>query len=241
MDASGSPGTATFGNDSSSGSTGMFAVPAIADSPDTQQTASSGISHDQSHSSWKEVGHAVWPRDGEKKRSSSAASATPRRSVKGVMSPVKKEKGRSKSPTGSSPSKITQENKTLRQEVEEARRNLAMLQELYERDDRGNFKRIQELERRAGMSEQQVAHILKRSNEQLQEAAQYIDIQRGKTKLSEDQAQHLVSIYGEYQEEAQLKVLEYEKRHQEMAATVDLLEHRIRCEEESSLASKKPG
>ena len=109
MDSSGSPGTATFGND---GSTGMFAVPASAVSPDTQQSASSGISHDQSHSSWKEVGHAVWSRDGEKKRLSSASLSTPRRSVKGVMSPVKKEKG---------PSKIIQENTTLR--------NLAMLQE----------------------------------------------------------------------------------------------------------------
>ena len=101
MDSSGSPGTATFGNDSSSGSTGVFAVLAIADPPDTQQSASSGISHDRSHSSWKEVGHAVWSRDGEKKRSSSASLSTPRRSVKGVMSPVSKEKGRSKSPTGS--------------------------------------------------------------------------------------------------------------------------------------------
>ena len=100
----------------------MLAVPAIADSPDTQQSANSGISHDLSHSSWKEVGHAVWPKDGEKKRSSSASLSTPRRSVKGVMSPARKEKGRSKSPTGSSPSKITQENKTLKQEVEEAKR-----------------------------------------------------------------------------------------------------------------------
>ena len=115
---------------------------------------------------------------------------------------------------------------------------MAMLQESYERDDRGNVTRIQELERRAGMSDQQVAHILKRSDEQLREAAQYIDIQRGKTKLSEDQAQHFVRIYGEYQEEARHKVLEYEKRHQEMAATVDLLEHRIRCEEGSTLVSK---
>ena len=87
------------------------------------------------------------------------------------MSPVRKEKGRSKSPTGSSPSKITQENKTLKQEVKEAERNLAMLQESYERDDQGNVTRIQELERRAGVSEQQVAHILKRSDEQLREAA----------------------------------------------------------------------
>ena len=47
-----------------------------------------------------------------------------------------------------------------------------------------------------------------------------------------------MSIYGEYQEEARHKVLEYEKRHQEMVATVDLLEHRIRCEEESTLVSK---
>ena len=120
MDSSGSPGTATFGNDSSSGSTGMLAVPAIADSPDTQQSASSGISYDLSHSSWKEVGHAVWSKDGEKKRSSSASLSTPRRSVKGVMSPARKEKGRSKSFTGSSPSKVTQENKTLKQEVEES-------------------------------------------------------------------------------------------------------------------------
>ena len=213
MDCSGSPGTATFANDSSSGSTGMLAVPAIADSPGPEQSASYDISHDLSHSSWKEVGHAVWPKDGEKKRSSSASLSTPRRSVKGVMSPVRKEKGRSKSPTGSSPSKITQENKTLKQEVEEAKRNLAMLQESYVRDDQGNVTRIQELERRAGMSEQQVAHILKRSDEQLREAAQHIDIQRGKTKLSEDQAQHLVKIYGEYQDKARLKVLEYEKRH----------------------------
>ena len=122
----------------------MLAVPAIADSPDTQQSASSDISHDLSHSSWKEVGHAVWSKDGEKKRSSSASLSTPRRSVKGVMSPVRKEEGRSKSPTGSSPSKITQENKTLKQEVgsEEAKRNLAMLQESYERDDQGNVTRI---------------------------------------------------------------------------------------------------
>ena len=176
MDSSGSPGTATFGNDSSSGSTGMLAVPAIADSPDTQQSANSGISNDLSHSPWKEVGHAVWSKDGEKKRSSSASLSTPRRSVKGVMSPARKEKGRSQAPTGSSPSKITQENKTLKQEVEEAKRHLAMLQESYERDDQGNVTRIQELERRAGMSEQQVAHILKRSDEQLREAAQYIDI-----------------------------------------------------------------
>ena len=49
---------------------------------------------------------------------------------------------------------------------------------------------------------------------------------------------YLVKIYGEYQDEARLKVLEYKKRHQEMAATVNLLEHRIRCEEESSLVSK---
>ena len=115
----------------------LLAVPAIADSPDTQQSASSGISHDLSHSSWKEVGHAVWPKDGEKKRSSSASLSIPRRSVKGVMSP-RKEKERSKSPTGSSPSKTTQENKTLKQEVEEAKRNLAMLQESVERDDQGN-------------------------------------------------------------------------------------------------------
>ena len=112
------------------------------DSPDTQQSASSDISHDLSHSSWKEVGRAVWSKDGEKKRSSSASLSTPRRSVKGVMSPVRKEEGRSKSPTGSSPSKITQENKTLKQEVEEAKRNLAMLQESYERDDQGNVTRI---------------------------------------------------------------------------------------------------
>ena len=222
MDSSGSPGTATFGNDSSSGSTGMLAVPAIADSPDTQQSASSGTSHDLAHLSWKEVGHAVWSKDGEKKRSSSASLSTPKRSVKGVMSPVRKEKRRSKSPTGSSPSKISQENKTLKQEVEEAKLHLAMLQESYERDDQGNVTRVQELERRAGMSEQQVAHILKRSDEQLREAAQCIDIQRGKTKLSEDQAQHLVKICGEYQDEARLKVLEYEKLHQEMAATVCL-------------------
>ena len=87
-----------------------------------------------------------------------------------------KEKGRSKSPTGSSPFKMTEENKTLKQEVEEAKRNLAMLQEAYERDDQGNVTRIQELERRAGMSEQQVANIPKRSDEQLREAAQHIDI-----------------------------------------------------------------
>ena len=215
----------------------MLAAPAIADSPDTQLSAGSGISQDLSQSSWREVGHAVWSKDGEKKRSSSASLPTPRRSVKGVMSPARKEKGRSKSPALSSPSKITQENKTLRQEVEEAKRNLAVLQESYERDDQGNVTRIQELERRAGMSEQQVAHILKKSVVR-REAAQYIDIQRGKTRLSEDQAQHLVKIYGEYQDEARLKVLEYEKRHQEMAATVDLLEHRTRCEEESSLISK---
>ena len=46
-------------------------------------------------------------------------------------------------------------------------------------------------------------------------------------------------IYGEYQEAARHKVLEYEKRHQETVATVDPLEeHRIRCEEESALISK---
>ena len=110
-------------------------MPAIADSRDTQQSASSGISHDPSHSSWKEVGHAVWSKDGEKKRSSSASISTPRRSVKGVMSPARKEK----------PNRLT-----LKQEVEEAKRNLAMLQESYERDDQGNVTRIQELERRAG-------------------------------------------------------------------------------------------
>ena len=110
---------------------------------------------------------------GPDKKTSSASLSTPRRSAKAVMSPVRKEKGRSKSPTGSNPSKINQENKTLRQEVEEATRNLAMLQESYERDDHGNVTRIQELERRAGISEQQVAHILKRSDEQLQEAAQH--------------------------------------------------------------------
>ena len=70
------------------------------------------------------------------------------------------------------------------------------------------------------MLEQQVAHILKRSDAQLREAAQYID------------------IHGGYQDEARLKVLEYEKRHQEMAATVNLLEHRTRCEEGSSLVIK---
>ena len=76
------------------------------------------------------------------------------------MSPVRKEKGRSKSPTGSSPSKIIQENKTLRQEVEEATRNLALLRESYDsqqRDDRGNVTRSQELERRAGISEQRAS------------------------------------------------------------------------------------
>ena len=71
---------------------------------------------------------------------------------------MREEKGRSKSPTGSSPSKIAQENKTLKQEVEEAKRKLAMLQESYERDDQVNVTRIQELERRAGMSEQQVTN-----------------------------------------------------------------------------------
>ena len=86
-------------NDSSSGSTAMFAAPAIAESPDTQQSASSGVGHDHSHSSWKEVGHNVWSKDGEKKRSSSASLSTPRRSAKAVMNPLRKEKGRSKSPT----------------------------------------------------------------------------------------------------------------------------------------------
>ena len=91
---------------------------------------------------------------------------------------------------------------------------------------------------KARTSEQQVAHILKRSDEQLREAAQYINFQRGKTQLSEDQAHHLVKICGEYQEEARHKVLEYEKRHHEMVATVGLLEHQIRCEEENALVSK---
>ena len=40
------------------------------------------------------------------------------------------------------------------------------------------------------------------------------------------------------QEEARPKVLEYEKRQHEMVATFDLLEHRIRCEEENALVSK---
>ena len=58
MDSSGSPGTATFGNDSSSGSTGMLAVPAVADSPDTQQSASSDISH-----GWIELPAEAVPED----------------------------------------------------------------------------------------------------------------------------------------------------------------------------------
>ena len=201
MDSSGSPGTATFGNDSSSGSTGMIAVPAIADSPDTQQSASSGISHDLSHSGScrvvqgrrKEEIVISFIIDTEKEREGRHESCE--KGKRAIQIAYRRY----------SPSKITQENKTLKQEVEEAKRNLAMLQESYERDDQGNVTRIQELERRAGVPEQQVAHILKRSDEQLREAAQYIDIQRGKTKLSEDQAK---------------------------------LEHRIRCEEESSLVSK---
>ena len=78
-----------------------------------------------------------------------------------------------------------------------------MLQESYERDDRGNLR---------------IRRTTSRS-------CQYIDIQRGKTELPEDQAQHLVKIYGEYQDEARHKVLEYEKRHHEMVATVDLLDN----------------
>ena len=231
MDTSGSPGTATI----SSGSTGMFAVPAIADSPDTQQSASSGISHDQSHSSWKEVGHTSWSKDGERKRSSSASLSTPRRSAKSVMSPVRKEKraiqiacrlqsvkdhsGEKDPQTGSGRGYAQFGYATIHINVT----TMAMSRAF--RNWNGELV-------------QQVAHILRRSDEQLREAAQYIDIQRGKTRLSEDQSQHLVRIYGEYQEEARLKVLEYEKRHQGMAATVDLLEHRIRYEEESSLVSK---
>ena len=125
--------------------------------------------------------------------------------------------------------------------MEEATRNLALLQESYDsqqRDDHSNVTRIQELERSDGISEQQVVHILKRSDEQLREAAQHIDTQRGKTQLSEDQAHHLAKIYGEYQEEARHKVLQSDKRHHEMVAIVDLLEHRIRCEEENALVSK---
>ena len=60
MDSSGSPGT---GNSSSTSSANMIAAPAIGDSPDTQQSASSGISRDHSNSSWRNVSHTLWSKD----------------------------------------------------------------------------------------------------------------------------------------------------------------------------------
>ena len=104
MESSASPSTATFGNDSSEGSNGLMALPAVmdmvADSQDEPGSGGSALFSDISTPtrSWNQVAirQESKQRDSPPRRSSSSP-ATPRASQQGVRSTSNG--GRSKSPT----------------------------------------------------------------------------------------------------------------------------------------------
>ena len=126
------------------------------------------------------------------------------------------------------------ENAALRQETQASYQKL-------KQEDLGSEYRIQELEGRANMSEQQGTHILRVSDGKLREAAQHVDEQKGKTKLSEDQASHFVKIYNEQGEEAKKKLREHERVRNQLSAAVGKLENQLRYEEESAAINKSRG
>ena len=75
------------------------------------------------------------------------------------------------------------------------------------------------------MSEQQV-------DGKLRAAAQRVNEQKGKTKLSEDHTSHFIKIYNEQGEEAKKRLVEYERMHSQLSATVGKLENQLRFEED---------
>ena len=163
MESSAGPSTATFGNDSSEGSNGLMALPAVMDMvADSQGESGSGGSvlfNDISTSakSWKQV--AIRQESNQKDsppRRSSSSPATPRASQKSVRSSSKG--GRSKSPTGAGIRAIIKEKNKMESEIGEYQRTLdemsAAMANLHQ-EDYGSTSRIQELERRCEIASKQ--------------------------------------------------------------------------------------
>ena len=173
-----SPSTATIGNNSSEGSNGLMALPAVmdlvADSQDEFGSGGSALFSDISTPtrSWKQIDvHQDSKQRGSPPRRSSSSPATPRTSQKGVRSTSKG--GRSKSPTSAEFRAAIKENHKMEMEIGEYQKTLdemsAAMANLHQ-EDYGSTIRIQELERRCEIASKQSGHLVSHHQHHMAEA-----------------------------------------------------------------------
>ena len=178
MASSASPSTATFGNDSSEGSNGLMALPAVmdlvADSQDEPGSGGSALFSDISTPtrSWKQIDVRQESKQRESPpRRSSSSPATPRTSQKGVRSTSKG--GRSKLPTSAEFRAAIKEKNKMEMEIGEYQKTLdemlAAMANLHQ-EDYGSTIRIQELERRCEIASKQSGHLVSHHQHHMAEA-----------------------------------------------------------------------
>ena len=178
MASSASPSTATFGNDSSEGSNGFMALPAVmdlvADSQDEPGSGGSALFSDISTPtrSWKQIAiHQESKQRESPPRRSSSSPTTPRTSQKGVRSTSKG--GRSKSPTSAEFRAAIKEKNKMEMEIGEYQKTLdemsAAMASLHQ-EDYGSTIRIQELERRCEIASKQSGHLVSHHQHHMAEA-----------------------------------------------------------------------
>ena len=167
-----------FGNDSSEGSNGLMALPAVmdlvADSQDEPGSGGSALFSDMSTPtrSWKQIAiHQESKQRESPPRRSSSSPATPRTSQKGVRSTSKG--GRSKSPTSAEFRAAIKEKNKMEMEIGEYQKTLdemsAAMANLHQ-EDYGSTIRIQELERRCEIASKQSGHLVSHHQHHMAEA-----------------------------------------------------------------------
>ena len=178
MASSASPSTATFGNDTSEGSNGLMALPAImdmvADSQDEPGSGGSALFRDISTPtrSWNQVAiHQESKQRDSPPRRSSSSPATPRASQKGVRSAPKG--GRSKSLTSAEFRAAIKDRNKMEMEIGEYQKTIdemsAAMANLHQ-EDYGSTIRIQELERRCDIASKQSGHLVSHRQHHMAEA-----------------------------------------------------------------------
>ena len=157
MESSASPSTATFGNDSSEGSNGLMALPAVmdmvGDSGGEFGSSGSALFNDipTSERSWRQIAIRQEPKQKDSPpRRSSSSPQPPRASRKDVRSSSKG--GDPDLPGAEVRAIIKEKNKTL-DEMSAAMANL-------HQEDYGSTIRIQELERRCEIASKQSGHLV---------------------------------------------------------------------------------
>ena len=177
MESSASPSTATFGNDSSEGSNGLMALPAVmdmvADSQEEPGSGGSALFSDISTPtrSWKQI--AIHQESKQRDSPPRRSSSSPRASQKSVRSTSKG--GRSKSPTSADFRAAIKEKNKMEMEIGEYQKTLdeisAAMANLHQ-EDYGSTIRIHKLERRCEIASKQSGHLVSHHQHHMAEAWQ---------------------------------------------------------------------